>query len=67
MNTIKGLSRLGVVLASLGVIAVTFARGASASTAMIPYRRAARAQEVARPELSWSTASRAACPAGRSP
>jgi hypothetical protein len=36
MNTIKGLSRLGVLLASLGVIAVTFARGASASTAMIP-------------------------------
>lgn len=36
MNIIKGLSRLGVLLASLGVIAVTFARGASASTAMIP-------------------------------
>ena len=36
MNTIKGLSRLGVLLASLGVIVVAFARGASASTAMIP-------------------------------
>ncbi len=36
MNTIKGLSRLGVLLTSLGVIAVTFARGAWASTAMIP-------------------------------
>ena len=36
MNTIKGLSRVGVLLASLGVIAVTFAGGASASTAMIP-------------------------------
>ena len=36
MNTIKGLSRLGVLLASLGVIAVTFARGASASTAVLP-------------------------------
>jgi uncharacterized protein (DUF697 family) len=36
MNIIKGLSRLGVVLASLAVIAVTFASGASASTGMVP-------------------------------
>ena len=36
MRTIKSLSRLGVVLASLAVVAVGFASGASASTAMIP-------------------------------
>jgi hypothetical protein len=36
MRTIKSLSRLGVVLASLAVIAVSFASGASASTTMIP-------------------------------
>jgi hypothetical protein len=36
MRTIKSLSRLGVVLASLAVLAVGFASGASASTAMIP-------------------------------
>jgi len=36
MRTIKSLSRLGVVLASLAVIAVSLAGGASASTAMIP-------------------------------
>jgi hypothetical protein len=36
MRTIKSLSRLGVVLASLAVVAVSFASGASASTRMIP-------------------------------
>ena len=36
MSTIKGLSRLGAVLASLAIIAVAFARGASASASMIP-------------------------------
>ena len=36
MRTIKSLSRLGVVLASLAVVAAGFASGASASTAMIP-------------------------------
>ena len=36
MRTIKSLSRLGVVLASLAAIAVGFANGASASTAVIP-------------------------------
>ena len=36
MRTIKSLSRLGIVLASLAVVAVGFASGASASTAMIP-------------------------------
>jgi hypothetical protein len=36
MRTIKSLSRLGVVLASLAVVAVGFASGASASTGMIP-------------------------------
>jgi hypothetical protein len=36
MRTIKSLSRLGVVLASLAVVAVGFATGASASTTMIP-------------------------------
>ena len=36
MRTIKSLSRLGVVLASLAVFAVSLAGGASASTAMIP-------------------------------
>jgi len=36
MSTIKGLSRLGAVLASLAIIAVAFASGASASTSMIP-------------------------------
>jgi hypothetical protein len=36
MSIIKGLSRLGAVLASLAVMAVAFASGASASTSMIP-------------------------------
>jgi len=36
MSTIKGLSWLGAVLASLAIIAVAFASGASASTSMIP-------------------------------
>jgi hypothetical protein len=36
MRTIKSLSRLGVVLASLAVVAVSLASGASASTTMIP-------------------------------
>ena len=36
MRTIKSLSRLGVVLASLAVVAVGLASGASASTTMIP-------------------------------
>ena len=36
MDIIKNLSRLGALLASLGVIAVAFAGAASASTAMIP-------------------------------
>ena len=36
MRTIKSLSRLGVALASLAVVAVGFASGASASTVMIP-------------------------------
>ena len=36
MSIIKGLSRLGAVLASLAVIAVAFASAASASTSMIP-------------------------------
>jgi hypothetical protein len=36
MSTIKSLSRLGAVLASLAVIAVSFASSASASTSMIP-------------------------------
>ena len=36
MSTIKSLSRLGAVLASLAVIAVSFASSASASTSMFP-------------------------------
>jgi hypothetical protein len=36
MSTIKSLSRLGAVLASLAVIAVSFASSASASTSMVP-------------------------------
>jgi hypothetical protein len=36
MGIAKNLSRLGALLASLGVIAVAFAGAASASTAMIP-------------------------------
>jgi hypothetical protein len=36
MGITKNLSRLGALLASLGVIAVAFAGAASASTAMIP-------------------------------
>jgi hypothetical protein len=36
MRTIKSLSRLGVVLASLAVVAFSAASGASASTTMIP-------------------------------
>jgi len=36
MRTITCLSKLGVVMASLAVVAVGFASGASASTAMIP-------------------------------
>jgi hypothetical protein len=36
MSTIKSLSRLGAVLASLAVIAVSFAIRAAASTSMIP-------------------------------
>ena len=36
MRTIKSLSRLGIVLAGLAVVAVSFASGASASTGVIP-------------------------------
>ena len=36
MRIINSFSRLGVVLASLAVVAVSFASGASASTTMIP-------------------------------
>ena len=36
MSTIKGLSRLGAVLASLAIIAVSLASSASASTSMFP-------------------------------
>ena len=36
MRTIKSLSRLGVVLASLAVVAVSLDSSASASTTMIP-------------------------------
>ena len=36
MDIIKGLSRLGVLLASLGVIAVALAGAAPASMAMVP-------------------------------
>jgi hypothetical protein len=36
MSTIKSLSRLGAVLASLAVIAVSFASSALASTSVIP-------------------------------
>jgi hypothetical protein len=36
MRTIRGLSRLLVVLAGLGAIALGFARSASASTSVIP-------------------------------
>ena len=36
MSTIKSLSRLGAVLASLAVIAVSFASSAMASTSVIP-------------------------------
>ena len=36
MRTIKSLSRLGVVLAGLAVVAVSLASSASASTTMIP-------------------------------
>jgi len=36
MRTIKSLSRLGVVLTSLAVVAVSLASSASASTTMIP-------------------------------
>jgi hypothetical protein len=36
MSTIKSLSRLGAVLASLAIIAVSLASSASASTSMFP-------------------------------
>ena len=36
MSTIKNLSRLGAVLASLAIIAVSLASSASASTSMFP-------------------------------
>jgi hypothetical protein len=36
MGFIKGLSRLGAVLVSLGVVAMAFASHASAATAMVP-------------------------------
>jgi hypothetical protein len=36
MSTIKSLGRLGAVLASLAVIAVSFASSAVASTSMVP-------------------------------
>ena len=36
MSTIKSLSRLGAVLASLAVIAVSFASSALASTSVVP-------------------------------
>ena len=36
MSTIKSLSRLGAVLASLAVVAVSFASSALASTSVIP-------------------------------
>lgn len=36
MHSIKNMTRLGVVLAALAVIALTFANGASASTGMVP-------------------------------
>ena len=36
MSTIKSLSRLGAVLASLAVVAVSFASSAMASTSVIP-------------------------------
>ena len=36
MSTIKSLGRLGAVLASLAVVAVSFASSAVASTSMIP-------------------------------
>jgi hypothetical protein len=36
MHSIKNVARLGVVLAALGAIALTFASRASASTAMVP-------------------------------
>jgi hypothetical protein len=36
MSTIRSLSRIGAVLASLAVIAVTFASSALASTSMVP-------------------------------
>ena len=39
MGITKGLSRLGVLLGSLGVIAVAFAGAAPASLAMIPDAR----------------------------
>jgi hypothetical protein len=36
MHSIKNVARLGAVLAALGIIALAFASGASASTAMVP-------------------------------
>ena len=67
MRTIKSLSRLGVVLASLAVVAAGFASGASASTAMIPGGggEAPLRTPVRSP---WSTPwSWEECRAGRSP
>ena len=68
MRTIKSLSRLGVVLASLAVVAVGFASGASASTAMIPEATAAEPPLRTPVRSPWSTPwSWEACRAGRSP
>ena len=39
MHTIKNLVRLGVLLTTLGIIALTFAGRASAATGMVPRRR----------------------------
>ena len=67
MGITKGLSRLGVLLASLGVIAVTFAGAAPASLAMIPAPGDTGGPALAAPP-PWSTRwSSGACPAGRSP
>ena len=71
MGITKGLSRLGVLLGSLGVIAVAFAGAAPASMAMIPAPGdtggATGTDTVAAPP-PWSTRwSSGACPAGRSP
>lgn len=49
MSIIKGLSRLGAVVASQAVIAVSFASGASASTSVLAERSRTARRRPARP------------------